>query len=99
MFVLSVSKRDFFNLIFSLVFLAAELSFADAAQVDVYFRKQNAHTLRVASTVIRLLSDQDFLSANPESTRSSNGGGYTTFVRLLATRVRDGLPSFGACGA
>lgn len=66
-FYASVSKRELFNFfILSLFFLAAELSFADAAKLDVYFHKHKTHTLRVATTVIRLLSDQDFLNANPE---------------------------------
>lgn len=72
-----VKKSNFFNKSFKLIIgigffflllVITDFSLADntSSALKGFFQKQYSHTLRVASTVIRLLGDSKFLAQNPE---------------------------------
>lgn len=64
---MTVSKRNFLILNFlALLLLFVPQSLAQQVSLEKYATKQSTHTLRVATTVVRLLGDKEFLANNPE---------------------------------
>lgn len=68
-----VSKRDFFNCNLERIlielfffFIITNSAFSAPLKVEPYFPIQNAHVLRVSTTVMRLLGDPVFLADHPE---------------------------------